>query len=282
MKRPPSALHFVDKPPGVTSAALVDGFRRAHAGPWPLKVSHGGVLDPFAHGLVVLLVGAANRLFEALHEAPKRYVATLQLGVETDTGDGDGRVSTRSTTEDVTDARIDEALTHFVGWTQQTPPTTSNKRVDGERAYVRAHRGEHFELPAQRVYCHAARRVPGEALRVELLVRGGFYVRSLAVDLGRRLGCGAHLTALHRTHLGPWTVETPPQTGRAVLPWLPWLALSDAELGALRAGAGLPARTPTQPDWPFPAGFPPPTFGPRAFHQGRLVALGTTLLPGGI
>ena len=81
MKRPASAIWCVDKPVGATSSSLVDAFRDEYSGPWPLKVSHGGVLDPFAHGLVLLLVGAANRLFEALHEAPKTYLATVQLAL---------------------------------------------------------------------------------------------------------------------------------------------------------------------------------------------------------
>ena len=91
LKRPASALWRVHKPVGATSASLVEDFRRKHAGNFTLKVSHGGVLDPFAEGLVLLLVGAANRLFEALHEVPKTYVATVRWGVETDTGDAGGR-----------------------------------------------------------------------------------------------------------------------------------------------------------------------------------------------
>lgn len=283
MKRPASAIWCVDKPVGAASSSLVDAFRDEYSGPWPLKVSHGGVLDPFAHGLVLLLVGAANRLFEALHEAPKTYLATVQLGLETDTGDAGGREVQRGDASAVRPEAIDTVLQTFLGWTEQVPPATSNKRVDGERAYVRAHRGEQVELPAQRVYCHSARRLEDpNALRLELTVRGGFYVRSLAIDLGRALGCGAHLSALERTAIGPWTVETSPRMGRDVLPWLPSVELTDAELGALRQGAPLPTRELTPPEWPLPAGFPQPTFGPRAFHLGKLVAVGRTLLPGGM
>ena len=282
MKRPASAIWCVDKPVGATSSSLVEQFRNEYAGPWALKVSHGGALDPFANGLVLLLVGAANRLFEAIHEAPKAYVATVKLGLETDTGDAGGREVLRGAVNVSADA-IDAALATFVGWTEQTPPATSNKRVGGERAYVRAHRGEQVELPAQRVYCHSARRIPhADQLILELTVRGGFYVRSLAIDLGRKLGCGAHLTALQRTHIGPWSVTTTPRAGRDVLPWLPSMELTDHELGAIRRGEALPARALTPPEWPLPEGFPPPTYGPRAFHLGKLVAVGTTLLPGGV
>ena len=95
MKRPPSALWLCRKPVGVGSSALVRDFRVEHAGDYRLKVSHGGVLDPFAHGLVVLLVGAANRLFERLHEAPKVYRARLCFGIETATGDAGGAIVRR-------------------------------------------------------------------------------------------------------------------------------------------------------------------------------------------
>ena len=291
MKRPPSALWLVRKPPGVTSASLVDDFRRAHAGNFTLKVSHGGVLDPFAEGLVVLLVGAANRLFERLHEVPKRYVARVAWGRETATGDAAGATVREGDAAGLTPARLDAALAPFVGWTAQVPPATSNKRVGGERAYERAHRGEAVALPPQQVYCHEARWLAHELPRastLELSVRGGFYVRSLAVDLGRALGVGAHLATLERTAIGPWTTPESPRslTGREVLPWLPSLELSDAEWGALRGQGRAPVRPPTPAEWPLPAGFPPPAPWVRAFHQGHLVALvgaeGPVLLPGGI
>ncbi|PZR18445.1 MAG: tRNA pseudouridine(55) synthase TruB [Archangium gephyra] len=279
MKRPPSAIWCAWKPVGATSTSLVDRFRQEHAGPWPLKVSHGGVLDPFAEGLVLLLVGSANRVFEGLHEAPKTYVAEVVFGVETDTGDAGGRAVLRTDQQPTVD-QIEALLPSFLGWTDQVPPATSNKRVDGERAYVRAHRGEDVKLPAQQVYCHAVKRL--DATRFELVVRGGYYVRSFATDLGRKLGCGAHLKTLVRTHIGPWSRETPLITGRAALPWLPSLVLSDAELGAVRSGAPLPGRPVTPPEWPLPVGFPTPHFGTRAFHQGKLVAVGSRLLPGGL
>lgn len=280
MKRPPSGIWCLWKPPGVSSGAVVNDFRAAHTGPWPLKVSHGGVLDPFAEGLVLVLVGAANRLFEGLHEAPKRYVAGVVYGVETDTGDGGGREVSRGDARVATAERVDAALKTFLGWSAQTPPATSNKRVDGERAWVRAHRGEVVSLPSQRVFCQSARRLDDGSL--ELVVRGGFYVRSLVTDLGRVLGCGAHVKTLVRSDIGPWQRDTPMISGRAALPWLPSVDLSDAELGALRGGAPLPTRAVTPPEWPLPRGFPEPTFGVRAFHREKLVAVGTRLLPGGV
>lgn len=290
MKRPPSALWRVHKPPGVTSASLVDDFRRAHGGNFTLKVSHGGVLDPFAEGLVLLLVGAANRLFEALHEAPKTYVAQVRWGLETDTGDAGGQEVRRGEAGVLSADQLEAALIPFQGWTAQVPPATSNKRVGGERAYEKAHRGEEVVLPAQQVYLHSAQWV-SHALpqhsTLEVVVRGGFYVRSLAVELGRALGVGAHLTALRRTAIGPYAdpVEPVELKGREVLPWLPSMELSDAQWGELKREISPQVRA-APAGWVLPSGFPEPAAGVRAFHQGRLVALirqgKPLLLPGGI
>lgn len=293
LKRPLSAVWLVHKPVGVTSFALVEEFRTRHAGPYRLKVMHGGVLDPFAQGLVVLLVGAATRLFERLHEVPKTYVATVAWGSETDTGDPHGAVTATGGAAALGEAQLQKALSAFLGWKDQVPPATSNKRVGGERAYARAHRGEEVVLPPSRVYLHAARwrahTLPATSV-LELTCGGGYYVRSLARDLGRLAGAKAHLAALARTSVGPYG---DPQgapvscTGREVLPWLPSRELTDAEVGALRGGATLGAGKVTRPQWELPAGFPLPLPLTRAFHQGRLVALleegrAHTLLPGGV
>lgn len=294
VKRPPSALWRVHKPPGVTSFTLVDEFRARHAGPFRLKVMHGGVLDPFADGLVLLLVGAATKLFERLHEVPKTYVATVAWGTETDTLDGGGAVVATGDAGALTPAALDAALAGFLGWQDQVPPATSNKRVDGERAYVRALRGEAVTLPPSRVFLHAARWRSHDLPRtseLELTCGGGYYVRSLARDVGQAVGARAHLVALRRTRIGPYEdVSGAPveHTGREVLPWLASRELSDAEWGALRRGAPVSLSRVTPPEWPLPAGFPPPPPRVRAFHQGRLVALldaagaVDTLLPGGV
>lgn len=291
VRRPHSAIWLYRKPVGETSSGVVQRFRDSHAGPWPLKVSHGGVLDPFAHGLVLVLVGAANRLFELLHEAPKQYVARVEWGRETDTGDGGGRVVREAAAAALTETQLDAALRDFLGWKKQVPPATSNKRVDGERAYQKAHRGEVVELSAQDVYLHEARwlahALPSHST-LALTVRGGFYVRSLAVELGRVLGSAAHLSQLERAAIGPWTHhDTPVQlTGADVLPWLPSVTLDDTEWGHLkREGRLARPRKVDAPSWLMPTGFPAPS-GVRYLHQRRLVAVargeGLTLLPGGV
>lgn len=294
MKRPPSALWQVHKPIAVSSTSLVRDFRRANKGNFALKVSHGGVLDPFAQGLVLLLVGAANRLFEALHEVPKTYLAQVCWGVETDTGDASGRPLLRGDGTLLNAELLEAALRPFLGWTSQTPPATSNKRIEGERAYVRAHRGEPVVLPPQQVYLHSARwlshSLPAQS-QLEVVVRGGFYVRSLAVDLGRALGVGAHLNALSRSAIGPYQdVGEPIQlVGEEVLPWLPSVQLSDAQWGLLKGGGDLRMEQLEKraQGWSLPSAFPAPAAGVRALHRGRLVALlsenrAPLLLPGGV
>jgi tRNA pseudouridine55 synthase len=288
-RRPASALWLAEKPVGPTSFDLVKQFRRPLEGPWHLKVSHGGALDPFARGLMLLLVGSATRLFEHLHAAPKVYRAQVRWGLETETGDAGGQAVAGPGGVPTPEAAA-AALQAFLGWTEQVPPATSNKRVDGERAYRLAHRGEAVTLPPCRVYLHDARWTEhqGGASTLELTVRGGFYVRSLVRDLGRALGTGAHVAALDRLSIGPWAAPGPSPrqlVGPAVLPWLPRLALSDAAFGALRQGAPPPGGTTTPAAWPLPAGFPSP--GEVALtHLERLVGVArgeaVTLFPGGI
>lgn len=245
-----------------------------------LPVSHAGALDPFAEGLVILLLGPATRLMEALHVAPKRYVAEVRWGAETDSGDAQGRVVAEGDALAITPAALDAALAGQLGWRDQVPPATSNKRVDGERAYLKAHRGEQFELPPSRVYLHEARWVAHALPRsstLELVCGGGYYVRALARDLGRAVGAKAHLTGLRRTGIGPWA--DPPEGearavfGRALLPWCPSRDVSGAEANSLRQGGRIPLGEAKPPEWPLPAGFAEAPLPVRVFQNDRLVAL---------
>jgi tRNA pseudouridine55 synthase len=295
------ALDLLHKPVGPTSFSIVqahiDAARAAQPNRRP-RICHGGTLDPFAHGLLILLAGPATRLFEHLHAVPKVYEATVRWGVETDNGDLLGRPTFEGDASRVSPQQLDDALAAFAGWQEQTPPPTSAKRVGGERAYAKAHRGEVVELPPSRVYLHEARwlahDLPRES-RLHIVVRGGYYVRALARDLGRALGCGAHLTALHRTAIGPYTDPGPDRTvevhGLELLPWAPSRALADQEVGDLRQGRSIPTGQVLGPDWALPKAFPDPDAPVRGFHLGRLVALfrrrderleRLTWLPGGL
>lgn len=278
-------LHLVHKPAGPTSFSLVqhaiDAARAASPRQRP-RVCHGGTLDPFAHGLLILLVGHATRLFDFLHAVPKVYEAEVAWGVETDNGDPLGRVIARhpDAAATLTPPRLDDALAGFVGWRDQTPHPTSAKRIDGERAYEKAHRGETFEMPSSRVYLHEARWISHDlprASRVRLTVRGGFYVRALARDLGALLGCGAHLASLHRTAIGPWRDPGPGGhvhlTGRELLPWASACELDNADVAALRQGKPIPPGDLAPPTWNPPPGFPDPAAPIRGFRKEKLVFL---------
>jgi tRNA pseudouridine55 synthase len=268
---------------GETSFTQVRAFMEEHQAEGPgkkLPVCHGGTLDPFAEGLLLMLAGQATRLFELLHAVPKRYVAQVRWGAETDNGDLHGKVLSQGDTSGLTPEKLEAALTKFLGWQEQVPPATSAKKIGGEPAYKKAHRGEVVELPPSRVYLHEARWLSHELphhSRLELSCRGGYYVRALARDLGRALGCGAHLTKLHRTAIGPWEDPGRGQRvwlhGRELLPWCPLRVLTDQEVGELRQERPIPRGAVQPPDWRLPKGFPDPQAPVRAMHQNRLAAL---------
>lgn len=277
-------IYLVHKPVGHTSFSLVQAFmdevRAAGIRRDRLPVCHGGALDPFAEGLVLLLAGQATRLMDLVHPAPKTYVAEIAWGAETDNGDRLGRVVANGDTARLTPGALDAALAAFVGWREQVPPAHSNKRVGGERAYVRAHRGESFELPPSRVYLHEARFVAHDLPRtstLRIVTGGGYYVRSLARDLGRATGALGHLARLHRTAIGPWTDPDPQArrlvSGAELFPWLPWVEVGAQDLAALRGGASIAHRAANPPEWAAPAGYPIPNEPIRALHGGALVAL---------
>lgn len=278
-----SGIHLVHKPVGPTSFQLVRAAVRhaAQAGQPKWAVGHGGTLDPFAEGLLLLLSGQATRFMELLHGIPKGYVAEVRWGRETDTGDHLGKEVAGGAPLTLTPEALDALLPRFLGWSEQIPPATSAKKVDGEAAYKKAHRGEEVEMKPSRVFLLDAAWVSHELPHRSLLritCRGGFYVRSLARDLGRAAGSGAHLGRLHRTSIGPWSDPGPGQSlcirGEGLLPWLPSRALDEREAKKLGLGQPIGLGDSVPPTWPLPATFPAPEVMPlRGFHEGRLLAL---------
>jgi tRNA pseudouridine55 synthase len=274
-------IHLLHKPVGPTSFAFMRDTIAAHPpARRPPKICHGGALDPFASGLLLVLVEPATRLFDYLHDAPKVYEATVHWGVETDNGDPTGRVIAQGDATARSIEQVDEAIRSFVGWHDQVPPATSNKRVGGERAYVKAHRGETVELPPTRVYLHEAQwlshDLPRES-RLRVVARGGYYVRALVRDLGRFLRCGAHVAALHRSSIGPWHDPGPSGHvevhGREILPWTQTRILTDQEVGELRQDRPIPIGELLAPEWPLPPGFLANELPIRGFHLGRFAFL---------
>ncbi|MFQ6019131.1 MAG: tRNA pseudouridine(55) synthase TruB [Dehalococcoidia bacterium] len=201
-----SGILNVDKPDGWTSYRVVSFVRR---GSGVAKVGHAGTLDPTATGVLLVCLGRAVRLSQYLMELPKTYRAEVALGTATDTYDAAGRPTFRSDASGVGEAEVEEALTAFVGKIQQTPPPHSAIKRQGRPAYAYARAGRSLSLAPRRVVIHhidlLAYRPP--LVSLSLQCGKGMYVRSLAHDLGQRLGCGAHLRSLTRLGVGPFTLE---------------------------------------------------------------------------
>jgi tRNA pseudouridine55 synthase len=198
----PPGILLVDKPAGPTSHDVVSRIRKtAGIG----KVGHAGTLDPFASGLLLLLLGPATRLSEYFLGLDKSYVAIARLGIETSTHDPEGEIQREDTAWTfLSEADVRGALAEFEGPLLQTPPRYSSKKVGGEAAHRRVRRGEDVTLKAAEVVIHEITLLRFSPPEVRFGVRcsSGTYVRALARDLGRRLEVGAHLTGLVRTGIG--------------------------------------------------------------------------------
>ena len=193
-----------DKPAGLTSHDVVARVRRL-AG--QRRVGHAGTLDPPATGVLVLALGRATRLLPFLPTEPKRYLAEVAFGAETDTLDAAGTVTATAAADGVDEAGLRAALAGFVGPQEQVPPMVSAIKVGGERLYAKARRGEEVERAPRPIVLHELQLlgfVGGERplATVAVTCSGGTYVRSLAADLGRSLGTLAHLASLRRTAVG--------------------------------------------------------------------------------
>jgi tRNA pseudouridine55 synthase len=194
---------LVDKPAGMSSHAVVDHARRAIG---TRRIGHGGTLDPFATGLLVLLVNRATRLLPFLDGEPKVYRARIRFGARTTTDDCEGEILE----EKPLPAReaVEQAITSLTGHLLQRPPAFSAKRVGGVRAYKAARRGKPVTLEpvGVRVYDWRVIGWEGPELDAEISCSGGTYVRALARDLGEASGSAAHLSALRRISSGRFTV----------------------------------------------------------------------------
>lgn len=202
----PDGFLLVDKPAGITSFRVVDRLkRRFRIG----KLGHGGSLDPPATGLLVLLVNRATKQARHLLGGEKEYAAVVRLGLETDTQDITGRVRARWGGRPPPAAEIEAALDRFRGEIEQVPPMVSALKHRGERLYRIARRGEEVERPARKVAVSRLDLSGVSGDRIDLYIRcsKGTYIRTLAHDLGRSLGCGGCLEELRRTAVGPFRVE---------------------------------------------------------------------------
>jgi tRNA pseudouridine55 synthase len=232
---------LVAKPAGVTSHDVVDRVRRLPIARGA-KVGHAGTLDPFATGLLLVLVGHATRFQRFLMALPKTYRATARLGATSDTGDPTGRIEATGRRAGEEDVR--GAARGLVGEIEQRVPLTSAVKVGGERLYRKARRGEEFETPVRRV--HVARLElldfdePGQVAELEVECSSGTYVRQLVADLGAAAGAGAYCEALERTAIGSFALAAADETLLVplvdALSFLPERTLDSAEERLARTG----------------------------------------------
>ncbi|MEO8226493.1 MAG: tRNA pseudouridine(55) synthase TruB [Gemmatimonadota bacterium] len=242
---------LIDKPAGLTSHDVVQRVRRTYR---ERSVGHTGTLDPFATGLLVVLLGRATRLARFVEGQSKTYLAVARLGVGTDTDDATGRELPPAGRNSVVERdEIETVLGTLSGAQQQRPPAFSAKHVAGVRSYRMARRGELVELPAVSVVVHHLELldVAGDLVSFRTTVSAGTYIRAIARDLGERLGTGAHLVSLRRQSIGSLDVadaipadqltpETPLLPALAVLGHLPVREVDRESAAAVAHGRAVP------------------------------------------
>jgi tRNA pseudouridine55 synthase len=243
----------LDKGPGLTSTQAVNRIKHLTKAE---KIGHGGTLDPLATGILPVAMGEATKTVAYVMDMPKSYLFTLRFGAERDTDDAEGEV-TRTSDLRPDDRAIEAALPAFLGLVWQRPPDYAAVKVQGERAYDLARRGQAVELEPRQVRIDRLRllaRPDADHAQLEMLCGKGAYVRAVARDLGRTLGCLAHVSALRRTAVGPFTLaeavtlealEAPSEAdglARLLVPvatalaGIPALAVTEPQAHRLRAG----------------------------------------------
>lgn len=203
---------LIDKDLDWTSFDVVNKLRielRNQLGIKKIKVGHTGTLDPLATGLVILCAGKATKKIESFMGLDKEYIAEITIGATTPSYDLETGIEATFPFEHVTRERVESALNTFRGEIEQTPPNYSAKQVDGKRAYDMARQGETFKLKKNLVTIHELELLEFSLPKIRLRIRcsKGTYIRSLANDIGEKLGTGAYLSALRRTKIGDYHVN---------------------------------------------------------------------------
>ncbi|MBT3791960.1 MAG: tRNA pseudouridine(55) synthase TruB [Rhodospirillales bacterium] len=251
--RPLNGWVIVDKPIGISSAGVVSRLRAALK---PMRIGHGGTLDPLASGVLPVALGEATKTVSYIMDGTKTYHFTILFGESRDTGDGEGKVTETSTVRPET-AAIEAILGQFIGVIEQVPPKYSAIKINGKRAYDLARLGEAVEIPSRMVEIKALTlisRPDPDHVALELVCGKGTYVRSLAQDLAVALGSVGHVAELRRTQVGPFGINaaigldnlcTLGHSARdfeylhpieTVLDDIPALALTGDEAAAMRQG----------------------------------------------
>jgi tRNA pseudouridine55 synthase len=279
----------IDKPEGITSFDVVARVRRAvishmgkpASGAKKLRVGHLGTLDPLATGVLVVAVGDATKLIEYLMGADKVYEAQIELGKTSDTYDKEGSITVVQSDPEISREALESGLLSFVGEIDQVPPAYSAIKVDGRRAYDRARKGEDVQLKSRKVMVHSikVRGFQSPFVALEIHCGSGTYIRSIAHDLGQKLGTGGLMTALQRLRVGSFTLnqalplseEAQPDYSSHMIPletvvagW-PTIVLVDEQVEKLQSGQSI---------------FCPPGFGVSdlslpivGLYKGKLVSL---------
>lgn len=203
---------YVDKPLNWTSFQLVSKLRYhlcKGLGIKKLKVGHAGTLDPLATGVMIICTGKKTKEIDSLQAMVKEYIATIKLGATTPSFDLETEVDHIYPTEHLTKELVEEKLKEFVGEIWQVPPVYSAVKVDGKRAYEFARAGEEVELKAKLLVIDEIELISCNLpeIKIRVVCSKGTYIRSLARDIGKALGSGAHLTALQRTKIGDINLE---------------------------------------------------------------------------
>jgi tRNA pseudouridine55 synthase len=208
---PEGYVALIDKPYEWTSADVVRKikFQLRKCGHPKIKIGHAGTLDPLATGVLLVCIGRATKSVEALQAEEKEYVAELQLGATTPSGDMEHEVDATYPTEHITREMVEEALQSLSGEREQLPPLYSAKKVQGVRAYEFARAGEEIELKKAKITIYEMELMEYDMPRIKIRVRcsKGTYIRSLAFEIGEALQSGAYLSSLRRTRSGGYRVE---------------------------------------------------------------------------
>ncbi len=202
-RRDVSGILLLDKPPGMTSNEALQKVKRYYKA---RKAGHTGSLDPLATGMLPLCFGEATKVSAFLLDADKRYRLRATLGVTTETGDSEGAVIEERPVPPPDETKVEEALARFRGEIEQIPPMYSALKHEGERLYNLARKGVEVKREPRRVTIHALELIAmgDDWLELEVHCSKGTYVRTLAEDIGEALGCGAHVSELRRTQVGPY------------------------------------------------------------------------------
>lgn len=202
----PEGILLVDKPQGITSHDVVAKMRRVFH---MKKVGHAGTLDPMATGMLLILIGKATKASQYLMSMDKEYTGTVKLGVITDSQDADGEITEERPVPELTEAQVLAEMKTFLGDQYQTPPMFSAKKINGQKLYKLARQGKTVEREPRVIHISRFDMTNFALPEISFVVgtSKGAYVRTIAHDLGERLGCGGHLNELRRTAVGQFRIE---------------------------------------------------------------------------